>query len=266
MLADRGIVSPHDAGVLRAGARQRVAARRPVRVLRPAAARISSSSSSGCSRRPAARTVGRPSAHRPQPQRHRHDDVPDAPAGVRARALVGEPRTAPVAARAGRAASRHGVRGPHPHPARAADDGGALPARRDRTARTRRQPPPGAPTSRPTRARSAPARSRARGFPSIGSSRRRSSASPARRATPTAASPRPTICSRASPRPACSWPGLDASCRICCSGRRPSSTTCGWATASCNRAASCRRSGTRSRSSTRAPSAARRSARRRRSS
>ena len=26
----------------------------------------------------------RPAAHRPQPQRHRHDDVPDAPAGVRA--------------------------------------------------------------------------------------------------------------------------------------------------------------------------------------
>ena len=31
------------------------------------------------------RRGGGPAAHRPQPERHRHDDVPDATAGVRAR-------------------------------------------------------------------------------------------------------------------------------------------------------------------------------------
>ena len=84
----------------------------------------------------------------------------------------------------------------------------------------------------------------------------------ARPATPTAASRPSTICSRASAPPPCCSPGSAASCRICCSGARASSATCGWRTGSCSAAASCRRSATRSRSSTRARSAARRSARR----
>ena len=61
-------------------------------------------------------------------------------------------------------------------------------------------------------------------------------------------------------------PATAASSRTCCCGARRSSATCASATASCRAAASCRRSATRSRSSTRARSAARRSARRRRSS
>ena len=59
---------------------------------------------------------------------------------------------------------------------------------------------------------------------------------------------------------ACCSPGSDASCRICCSGPLPSSATCGSPTASYSAAASCRRSAIRLRSSTRARSAARRSA------
>ena len=87
---------------------------------------------------------------------------------------------------------------------------------------------------------------------------RRCSASTARPATPTAASPPSTTCSRAYRRPRCCSSASDASCRTCCSGARARSATCACRTASCSAAASCRRSAIPSRSSTRARSPARR--------
>ena len=73
----------------------------------------------------------RPPAHRPQPQRHRHDDVPDAAA--RASSSTCSTRRWRCAATLGRhrgGAPRDGVPGAHPHAAGAADDARALPARR----------------------------------------------------------------------------------------------------------------------------------------
>ena len=81
----------------------------------------------------------RPAAHRPQPQRHRHDDVPDAPAGVHPGAVRRRARPARQPARPRRQAPRDGDGGAHAHPAGAAHDRGALPAGRHRAARTRRR-------------------------------------------------------------------------------------------------------------------------------
>ena len=158
------------------------------------------------------------------------------------------------------------VRRAHAHAAGAADDHRALPARRDRAARTRRRRGCRRPTRRPTGTRSAPAPSPAPAFRSIahrtsellgfdGADRQHLRQHRHRRLPARERVGDGGRCSSASA----------ASCRTCCSGARWSSATCGWPTASCSRAASCRRSATRSRSSTRAPSAARRSARRRRS-
>ena len=112
----------------------------------------------------------RPAAHRAQPQRHRHDDVPDAAAGVhRWRSSTRRVELRAALHRPGRAPPRHGLRRAHPHAAGAADDGRALPARRHRAARARRARGCARPTRPRTAIRSAPARSPARAFRSIGS-------------------------------------------------------------------------------------------------
>ena len=65
----------------------------------------------------------RTAAHRPQPQRHRHDDVPDAPAGVRAGPGVeGGARAAREPPRSRLAAPRDGHGGAHAHAAGPAND------------------------------------------------------------------------------------------------------------------------------------------------
>ena len=81
----------------------------------------------------------RPAAHGPQPQRHRHDDVPDAPAGVHPGAVRRRARPARQPAGPCSQAPRNRDGGAHAHPAGAADDRGALPAGRHRAARTRRR-------------------------------------------------------------------------------------------------------------------------------
>ena len=94
----------------------------------------------GAADRPGRRRAGgRPAAHRPQPERHRHDDVPDPPARVHQRHGRGHDHAAAGAARAGGAAHPHDLRRAHPHPAGAGLDHCPLPARGDRAARARRQ-------------------------------------------------------------------------------------------------------------------------------
>ena len=88
----------------------------------------------------------------------------------------------------------------------------------DRAARARHRPACGRLRDRPIAVRSARARSPARDFRSTASGRARCSASRARPATPTAASRRSTICSRAPSAARSCWSGSDASCRTCCCG------------------------------------------------
>ena len=113
-------------------------------------------------------------------------------------ALVGR-RAGPArgARRSRHAAPRDGVCRAHAYAAGAADDGRALPARRDRAARTRRTVACAPRLRPPTRVRSAPARSPARASRSIVSSRAICLDSTSRPAIRTAASPRSTTCSRA---------------------------------------------------------------------
>ena len=209
----------------------------------------------------------RPPAHRAQPQRHRHDDVPDAAAGVHPGARRGDARAARGAAATSPSSHRETLFAAHTHtqPAQPTTIAHYLLARH-RAAGARRAPAAGRLRLAPI---AVPARRlrdhRHRFSDRSAADQRRCSASTGRPATPTAASRRSTTCSRACRRRASCSPASGASCRICCSGARWSSATCGWPTASCSRAASCRRSATRWRSSTRARSPARRSARRRRS-
>ena len=112
----------------------------------------------------------RPAAHRPQPQRHRHDDVPDAAAGVR---LGAARRDACDCARSlldlAESHRETVFAVSHAHTAGAADDGGALPAGGCRAARARRARGCVRRMQRRIAVRSARARSPGRGFPSTGS-------------------------------------------------------------------------------------------------
>ena len=158
-----------------------------------------------------------------------------------------------LAARSRGPSSRDGVRRPHAHAARAADDRGALSAGRDRAVGAGR--------------RAAEKRLRADEPCPLGACAITGTGFPIDRqltadllgftaptGNTTAASRRSTICSKAWRRPACFWWDLGALSRISCCGRPPSSTICGSATASSSAAASCRRSAIRWLSSMSAPS------------
>ena len=80
---------------------------------------------------------GRPAPHRAKPQRHRHDDVPDAAARVRPGSGGRVALSAHGAPRDRGAAPQHDLRRPHAHPARTADDARALSAGCDRAAGAR---------------------------------------------------------------------------------------------------------------------------------
>ena len=113
------------------------------------------------------RRCRRTAAHGALAQRHRHDDVPDAAARAGPRPARRHVRAAPVAAGSRRPSPRHHPRAPHPHPARAAQHGRPLPARRHRTARARRRRGSRRRSRARTATRSAPARSPAPAFRSI---------------------------------------------------------------------------------------------------
>ena len=116
------------------------------------------------------RRCRRPAAHRAQPQRHRHDDVPDAAARVRPRAA--RRRRSSCGASLLDLVDRHRdtILAVHTHTQRAQPTHGrALPAGRHRAARARRVAAEGARTSARTAIRSAPARSPAPAFRSIAS-------------------------------------------------------------------------------------------------
>ena len=211
----------------------------------------------------------RPAAHRAQPQRHRHDDVPDAAARVRCSALIGGDarRCARALLDLADRAPRDGVRRAHAHAARrsrppsrttcwrSSSSSSATPSRLQ--ARVRAHQPQSARRLRDHRHRV--------------SDRSRADARAARLRRPDRQHLRQHRHRRLPARERVGGGGAarrprPRSSRTCCCGARRSSATCGSATASCRAAASCRRSAIRSRSSTRARSAARRSARRRRSS
>ena len=85
MLRERDIISAADAHVLREALDSISLSRHPGRALRQhlrGSLLLRRSHPRECVRR----IGGRPSPHRAQPQRHRHDDVPDAAAGVHRRA------------------------------------------------------------------------------------------------------------------------------------------------------------------------------------
>ena len=149
------------------------------------------------------RRCRRPPAHGAQPQRHRHDDVPDAAAGVHRRRWRRDAGPARGAAVAGRSAQGHRLRRAHAHAAGAAVDDRALPAGGDRAARARHHAARPPHTNRPIAIRSAPARSPAPAFRSIATARASCWDSAGRPATPTAASPPSTTCSRACRQRAC---------------------------------------------------------------
>ena len=112
--------------------------------------------------------VGRAPAHRPQPQRHRHDDVPDAAAGDRARPAGGDAGAARRRCSASPAAHRDTIFPAHTHtqPAQPTTLAHYL-LGGDRAARARRACGCARRSRRPIAVRSAPARSPAPGFRSI---------------------------------------------------------------------------------------------------
>ena len=199
MLAETGIVSP---GPTRArfGPRsiaidladvQAAKLRRHLRGLCSSTSRRLIAGACGAGRRGTA-------AHRAQPQRHRHDDVPDAVATAGARPRGRDAVAAPRARRRRRPRIATTIFPAHTHtqPAQPTTVAHYLLARH-RAARARHDAAAARRFDRRIAIRSARARSPARDFRSIASGRASCSASTVRRATPTAASRRWTTSSRA---------------------------------------------------------------------
>ncbi len=267
MLADRGIVTGDDARTLRDGARLDLAERHPVhavrRHLRGPVLLHRAAAGQGVRR-----GRRRPPAHRAQPQRHRHDDVPDAAARVHRGALAASLELQGRPDRARVAAPRHDLRRAHAHAAGAAVDDRALPARgRSSSSSATPTAPAGRLRLARTGTRSARARSPAPASRSIahltsdllgfdgptGNTYGSIATVDYLLESVSAASVLLAGLGRVRAGPAAL---VHDGVRLPAARR----------TASCSRAASCRRSATPSRSSTRAPSAARRSGRRRPSS